>query len=1574
MEKFFTAAQRILLLGIAIVCLTCTWPQLQAQTLAFPGAEGFGRFTSGARGAANPQVYVVTNLNDSGPGSFRDAVSQPGRFVVFAVGGIIRLESPVVIKPNTTIAGQTAPGDGIVLTNKTVSFSGSSNTIARYLRIRLGATSNSGKDASGVSNGANIILDHMSFTWGMDEVFSINWDGKGTSIDNITIQNSIIGQGLHRENHSAGGLIQTPDGGKVSLIKNLYISNKTRNPKVKGVNEFVNNVVYNYGNYGNPHGHSVSGDGYIMGDSEGISEANIINNYFVGGPLTPPNKTTPFSRGNQNFKLFASGNYFDNDKDGILDGTLVPYNSTGYPGITNFRTEAWDYPAKAPAMTAEEAYQYIIENVGPRYPRLDQVDALLINEVASKGTEGLYVYRETDLPLANGGVGEVFNGPVPLDSDADGMPDAWEDANGLNKNNPSDAVQVSATNSPYLNIEVYINSIMDTPAPDFLRAPSSVVANATSPTEISLSWTDNTEQEEKYLLERSTNGTSFTQIAELPANATAYTDSGLETKTTYYYRLKAVNATEESGYSTAVSVKTLGVPDAPSNPRPANGTIYSQSTNLKLDWAGSENTVTYKVYFGTDAANLTHKGDVSTPGFTIPNIAENTTYYWRVDAVNEIGTTTGPNWSFQTLALAEAELVAHWSFDATSGTVVVDETPYGNNGTITGISSPQWVTGKVGNALDMSNAAGISTAKVSVPSNNQNYFDDHSFTISMWVKINKPYSFAAGQDAYLIHKGTFEATTGKWYGIQIKNEVLTFAIDDGITKTNIDVPVGASTSYNLFNNEWKHIVAVRDKGNNQIKLYINGLLASQKSSASTSGTIGKSDDLQIGNSPENKPFHDIIDEVRLYNYPLSETEIAQLYNVAEPETPKATNPTPAHQASGLDRSEVALSWSSTATSFNLYTGTSADNLTLQVGDLTETSHSLSDLSEGTTYFWRVDAITESGTVPGDVWSFSTSAPAPTGDMVGHWKLNETGTSTTVEDSGPYENHGQLTNIPDPQWVVGKAGNALDFSNGEANGHIRIPNQPHLFFDETSFSISFWMKAATDLAGTNFYLFHKGAFGHNDAGGTGQWFGLEVKSGLIRFAVDDDINKTEATIPDNSPFFTGDWVHVVAVRDTESDKLRIYRNGELAVEQSDGTNTPIGTALPLLIGNNYNLDGPYKGLMDDFRIYDYALGSLDVAALYSGERAEFIVADPSPFNEAAEMEPSEVELGWTGNAQSYKVYLGTSANNLTLQAEGINGTSHTLSGLDHATTYYWRIDPVVGNESGTGEVWSFTTREAVQKASSPSPDNNTTGAEPVGLTLTWTGNAQTYDLYLGTNENAMELIAEDITLESYTIEQLDYSKTYFWRVDASTGTEIQNGDIWKFSTRESISKASSPQPVNEANGMDTRNLLLSWTGDAEAYNIYMGTDPENLELKKTRTKDLSYQVFWALAEGTQYYWRVDAVKGEEVRAGDIWTFTTSGVTGLADLETEKAFKCYPNPFSDKLSIEFRLKKYETVELSLYDNQNRLVHTFIKGSLNEGLHQLPFDLQSSQLKDLNGGLYYVVLQTSEHRFVRKLVNLR
>ncbi|WP_374446406.1 hypothetical protein [Epilithonimonas sp.] len=436
---------------------------IHSKTIAFPGAEGFGKFAKGARAAAKPEVYIVSNLNDSGKGSFRDAVSSPGRFVVFSIGGIIALKSPVTVSKNITIAGQTAQGKGIFLYGEKVSFSGADDTIARYLKIRLGNKNkpSNNTDASGISNGKNIMLDHLSISWSMDEVFSINWDKRGTEPDSITLQNSIIAQGLHLYNHSAGGLIQT--NGSISIIKNLYASNKTRNPKVKGKNEFINNIIYNFGNLGNTKGHTVSGDGYIMGGSVQKSEANIINNYFIGGPLTLEDRKTPFSRGTNTFHLYESGNYFDNNKNGILDGHLVPHNSEGFPGETPvvFNNSPFQYPDSKTSLSASQAFNFVIKNAGASFPKRDDVDELIISEVQSLGRKGTYVFTENDLPLANNGVGDFPKTIALKDSDSDGIPDAAEVKMGLNPIDPADALQPNKKEKNYLNIEVYINNLMN---------------------------------------------------------------------------------------------------------------------------------------------------------------------------------------------------------------------------------------------------------------------------------------------------------------------------------------------------------------------------------------------------------------------------------------------------------------------------------------------------------------------------------------------------------------------------------------------------------------------------------------------------------------------------------------------------------------------------------------------------------------------------------------------------------------------------------------------------------------------------------------------------------------------------------------------------------------------------------------------------------------------------------------------------------------------------------------------------------------------------------------------------------
>ncbi len=888
--------------------LTLSTIDFHAQTLAFPEATGFGRFTTGARGAANPQIYLVTNLNDSGAGSFRDAVSQPGRFVIFKVGGIVNLQSVVAVAANTTIAGQTAPGEGILFLGPRVSFSGSNNTIARYVRIRYGGTSQN-QDASGIANGANMILDHMTFTWGTDEVFSINWDNNGTSPDNITIQNSIIGQGLHRHNHSAGGLMQPPPGGKISLIGNLYICNKTRNNKIKGINEFVNNVVYNWGNYGNTYGHTQSGEAYIMGgDSAGSSFANIINNYFIGGPNTSTTVSTPFSVGNANFNLYGSGNYFDNNRNGVLDGALVPQNLTGYPvGDANAIMAApYDYPMKNTTVTAQGAYNNIVAGVGASYPRRDQVDQLMISDLMSKGTAATYVYVQSDLTtqfgFTNGGAGHIYGAPAPLDTDNDGMPDAWENAHGLNPN-VADALAVSSTNAPYLNIEVYINSLPNTTPPDFVVPPSNVnftnaiTSGTPAASSLKVNWSDNATNETNYVLERSTNGTAFTVIATLPANTTNYNETGLTPNTQYYYRVKAINTTDSSVYTSNASVTTPPVPSAPvkaANPTPANGfnNVQLTSGNLLLKWTGSANTTNYTVYFGTNPQNLSSLGTVAysvSPSYQLSNLNTATTYYWRIDSNNALGLVTGDVWSFRALT---PSLVGNWPFSEAplSGEQIADVTSFANNGTLNANydNASVRVSGKENYALDLATSPNTPYI-VSIPNQEQILFDNNSFTVSYWMKA--PASMIPSSSAaslYVLCKGSFTkntttGATGKRFNVEIKGGQLRYAIDDDITKKEITSPIA-----NYFTGNWVHVVIQRDVTAHKMRIYTNGVLSAEGDETAVTG-IGEASDLIIGNIGEleflstataSAPYKGAFDELKMYNYALSTTEVSALYNQA----------------------------------------------------------------------------------------------------------------------------------------------------------------------------------------------------------------------------------------------------------------------------------------------------------------------------------------------------------------------------------------------------------------------------------------------------------------------------------------------------------------------------------------------------------------------------------------------------------------------------------------------------------------------------------------------------------------------
>lgn len=647
-------------LGCGLIGLSFGASAADGQLLAFPGAEGFGRFTTGGRGG---EIYHVTNLNDSGTGSLRDAVSKEGRIIVFDVSGVIELKSALVFKGNNTILGQTAPGEGVQVYGDRISFSNASNLIVRHMRFRMGITGTSGADACGVANGTDMILDHLSVLWGRDENFSVSWDNKNTRPANITIQNSIIGQGL--QSHSCGGLIQTIGG--VTLYRNLYVENKTRNPKVKGLNQFVNNVVYNWGD----------GGGYIMSDSEGDSWADIENNYFVKGPWN--GSTDPFVRGIKTFRYFGAGNYYDENKDGVLNGHLMtedemrgaqngtaPY-STLFPSldalnanITEYNTTATEQiqliPEIAGKMTAEEAYAWMLTSVGPVLPVRDEVDQYLIDEIATYGKAGTKNGINSEAQLPHKGKGVLSGGVKPLDTDGDAIPDEWEIANSLNPNDPSDAVAIDPATG-YAWIEVYANSIVE--AYPYIKKPISLAVTNQGKETLALSWNVNKNTTQGFVIEVSTDGTTFAEVATAAPGATTAEVSGLTPATKYWVRVRATDGKGlYSDYTDTLVTETIDDPSLPKpavNPFPAQGGKEGVASGLTFIWEDNVKTyggdVYYTLYLGEsrEAMEAVAK-DLKVTQWSTNDLLPAKTYYWRVDSRNDLGTTEGTVWSFTTTA------------------------------------------------------------------------------------------------------------------------------------------------------------------------------------------------------------------------------------------------------------------------------------------------------------------------------------------------------------------------------------------------------------------------------------------------------------------------------------------------------------------------------------------------------------------------------------------------------------------------------------------------------------------------------------------------------------------------------------------------------------------------------------------------------------------------------------------------------------------------------------------------------------------------------------------------------------
>ena len=420
---------------------------------SFPGAEGFGATTGGGRGG---QVLFVTNLNDSGPGSLRAAIEANGpRIVIFRVGGLITLQSPLLISnPYITIAGQTAPGDGICLRGYELKVIGTHDVIIRHLRLRPGdlsgaVTANWGGDCLTMDAIRDVVIDHCSMTWNIDETVEIyKGDPIYPSCDNITVQWCLFAEPLndsfHEEGkHGYGPLIRT-DGAGVTFHHNFFACCDSRNPRVGSKDglvtrfDFRNNLIYNWAD--------VSGGG---GGRDEFVDMNYVGNWLLKGPSTFDNEDIAFETQIDpvtrpeyaiNHRIYQSGN--------IINGL-----DTGWAMFKNALTRM-DAPFDFPAVrtdSAETAHLRVLDEVGATLPRRDSVDQRILNYVGTNGGDIIDSQDEV------GGWPDYESGAAPGDSDQDGMPDAWEDAHKLKSDSVEDQNE-DPDGDGYLNIEEYINN------------------------------------------------------------------------------------------------------------------------------------------------------------------------------------------------------------------------------------------------------------------------------------------------------------------------------------------------------------------------------------------------------------------------------------------------------------------------------------------------------------------------------------------------------------------------------------------------------------------------------------------------------------------------------------------------------------------------------------------------------------------------------------------------------------------------------------------------------------------------------------------------------------------------------------------------------------------------------------------------------------------------------------------------------------------------------------------------------------------------------------------------------------
>jgi hypothetical protein len=539
-----------------------------AQLPAFPNAEGFGKYAKGGRGG---KVVEVTNLADSGVGSFRWSFTQYPNdpiTIVFKVSGLIDLQSALKVnRSNFTVAGQTAPGDGICLKGNSFLVNGAraissggnhGNIIVRYIRSRPGSTLSTGIYGFDMENCHDVIIDHCSFSWANEECAAL-YDTKNT-----TVQWCIMSEGLYNAGHAKGvrSYCGVWGGQNASYHHNLIAHQNSRTVRFDGARahdtaalvDYRNNVIYNW----------VSSSACYGGEVEipnGFAHTNIVNNFYKPGPATattlkfvrPDNPATSVGIARWHVK----GNIMNGDANKTAKNWLgVDFANIPLASRDSAKCDTAFYIQDSlPIQSAQNAYDSVLAYVGAIYPARDSTDRRIVNETKTGTATGLGSLNKLgiiDLPSAVGGwnVYNTFN--VPVDTDHDGMPDFWETIKGLDPTNPDD--RNNTLPNGYTRLEEYLNSIpIANPLQmRFLNFTAQKIHNANK-----LFWTiENSFEHVRFVVEKSMDAVKFsskTTINSLQQNEYSFIDIEQNNKT-IFYRIKVISSNGTYFYSPIISV------------------------------------------------------------------------------------------------------------------------------------------------------------------------------------------------------------------------------------------------------------------------------------------------------------------------------------------------------------------------------------------------------------------------------------------------------------------------------------------------------------------------------------------------------------------------------------------------------------------------------------------------------------------------------------------------------------------------------------------------------------------------------------------------------------------------------------------------------------------------------------------------------------------------------------------------------------------------------------------------------------------------------------------------------------